>query len=96
MYADVQTESIKKALSETERRRQIQQDYNKKHGITPATIIKRIREGMGDLFDGSLGAHLSVHKKDETLEKIKKLKGQPEKIEAEIEKLRTKMRKLSQ
>ncbi|MFN8845600.1 MAG: excinuclease ABC subunit UvrB [Bdellovibrionales bacterium] len=96
LYADVQTESIKKALSETERRRQIQQDYNKKHGITPATIIKRIREGMGDLFDGSLGAHLSVHKKDETLEKIKKLKGQPEKIEAEIEKLRTKMRKLSQ
>ena len=43
LYADVVTESIKKAIQETDRRRQIQLTYNKKHGITPKTIQKNIR-----------------------------------------------------
>ena len=40
LYADVLTESMKRALNETGRRRQIQQDYNVEHGITPQSIIK--------------------------------------------------------
>ncbi|MEE9552871.1 MAG: excinuclease ABC subunit UvrB [candidate division Zixibacteria bacterium] len=40
LYADVITDSIKKAVSETERRRKIQEEYNRKHGIDPKTIIK--------------------------------------------------------
>jgi len=46
MYGDKMTESMKKAISETERRRKIQEEYNKKHGITPTTIKKSIREDM--------------------------------------------------
>ena len=42
LYADIMTDSIKKAVSETTRRRQIQMLYNEKHGITPKTIIKPI------------------------------------------------------
>lgn len=42
LYADKMTDSMKKAISETERRRQVQQDYNKAHGITPQTIKKEI------------------------------------------------------
>ena len=40
MYADVITQSMKKTIDETERRRKIQLEYNKKHGITPQTILK--------------------------------------------------------
>lgn len=44
MYADVLTDSIKKAISETDRRRKIQLDFNKKNNIIPKTIIKPIRK----------------------------------------------------
>ncbi|MGE5673718.1 MAG: excinuclease ABC subunit UvrB [Mycobacterium leprae] len=44
MYADRMTDSMTKAISETDRRRTIQQEYNRVHGITPQTIIKPIRD----------------------------------------------------
>ncbi len=43
MYADSETESMRKAISETNRRRKIQDEYNKANGITPKTIVKDIR-----------------------------------------------------
>lgn len=44
MYADKITDSMKNALSETNRRRKIQQEYNELHGITPTTIQKKVRD----------------------------------------------------
>ena len=44
MYADVISDSMREAIDETKRRRSIQEEYNKKHGIVPKTIIKDIRE----------------------------------------------------
>lgn len=44
MYADKMTDSMKRAIDETNRRRGIQVDYNKKYGITPRTIIKAVHE----------------------------------------------------
>lgn len=44
MYADMMTDSMKNAISETERRRKIQQQYNEEHGITPQTIKKGVRD----------------------------------------------------
>lgn len=46
LYADVMTKSLTAAINETNRRRKIQEDYNKKHGITPAGIRKNIAERM--------------------------------------------------
>ncbi|MBE6769882.1 MAG: excinuclease ABC subunit UvrB [Ruminococcaceae bacterium] len=44
MYADTVTDSMERAITETERRRKIQIEYNEKHGIVPKTIIKNVHE----------------------------------------------------
>ncbi len=46
MYADELTESMERAISETNRRRKIQTEYNEKHGITPKTISKSVRDSI--------------------------------------------------
>ena len=51
LYADNITDSIQKAIEETERRRNIQLEYNKKHGIIPTTIIKPIKEKLVEIKD---------------------------------------------
>ncbi|MCM2465789.1 excinuclease ABC subunit UvrB [Methanoculleus oceani] len=51
LYADTMTDSIKKAMAETGRRRTMQLDYNARHGITPQTIKKPIREREVDITD---------------------------------------------
>ena len=51
LYGDVLTESMKKAIGETDRRRSIQRDYNEEHGITPQTIIKAIDQNLIAIAD---------------------------------------------
>jgi excinuclease ABC subunit B len=50
-YADVETGSIRRAVDESLRRRQIQLDYNREHNITPASIIKNIDDIMGSVYE---------------------------------------------
>ena len=54
MYADSVTDSMERAITETERRRAIQTSYNKEHGITPKTIVKPVSEmiGLTQIIDG--------------------------------------------
>ncbi|GIL17318.1 MAG: UvrABC system protein B [Oligoflexia bacterium] len=92
LYGDTITQSMKKAMDETSRRREIQMKYNQEHGITPATIIKKIKEGLGDLFDGNPSAKVGHESKSEK-SLFEKFSDQPDKIQNEIEKLRKKMRK---
>src|SRR3989338_852910 len=49
LYADTMTGSLERAIGETNRRRAIQEQYNKKHNITPKTIEKRIHDIVGDI-----------------------------------------------
>jgi excinuclease ABC subunit B len=50
LYADQVTESMRRAMGETGRRRQVQLDYNAKNGITPQTIEKEIRRGIEEIL----------------------------------------------
>ncbi|OFZ31141.1 MAG: excinuclease ABC subunit B [Bdellovibrionales bacterium RIFCSPHIGHO2_01_FULL_40_29] len=95
LYADRITQSMKKAMDETDRRRRIQQDYNIKHHITPQTIKKKIQDGVGNMFDGSLSVYDIQGVKDKTSEQLKKFSEKPNKIQEEIAKLKIKMKKLS-
>jgi excinuclease ABC subunit B len=66
LYADVMTGSLDRAIAETNRRRTIQEEYNKKHGITPTTIIKNIQditEGMVSTHDKAVSDELDLDAK---------------------------------
>jgi excinuclease ABC subunit B len=63
LYADNMTGSMERAIGETNRRRAVQEEYNKKHGITPKTIIKKIQditEGMETDHDKAVAANLAI------------------------------------
>jgi len=53
LYADTMTESIKRAIGETDRRRAKQVTYNEQHDITPAGVIKRIKDLIDGVYDAS-------------------------------------------
>jgi excinuclease ABC subunit B len=65
LYADTMTESMKKAIGETERRRAKQVAYNEAHGITPRGIVKQIK----DLIDGVYSAAASKEMEKQELQR---------------------------
>ena len=68
MYADELTESMEKAIHETNRRRQIQEKYNEEHGIIPQTIKKEIRDSVQATFKEEEQAEDINVKKGETID----------------------------
>jgi len=60
LYADTVTESMQKAIDETNRRRTIQLEYNKKHNITPETIKKEIRNTLAELVKARQTAQKAI------------------------------------
>ncbi|AIS52951.1 UvrABC system protein B [Thermoanaerobacter kivui] len=83
MYADAITNSMKRAIDETNRRRRIQMEYNKKHGITPKTIIKGVR----DIIEAT---HVAEEKYEYKAKKAKTYN--PETIKSTIEQLEKEMK----
>ena len=85
MYADELTESMEKAISETNRRRKIQMEYNEKHGITPKTIQKSVRDSIKASIIEEAETKYNISK-DETIEDvISKLTDEMLKYAAEME-----------
>lgn len=73
MYADNMTDSMKKAIEITERRRKIQDDYNKAHNFTPKTIIKEVKNTLS-ITEKVKPDHKSLKQK-EILKEIDRIKG---------------------
>lgn len=73
MYADELTDSMDKAISETNRRRKIQEEYNRVHGITPKTINKSVRDTISITSAEDIGVEYKLEKKEDIKETIAKL-----------------------
>ena len=91
MYADSVTNSMEKAITETERRRSIQMAYNEEHGITPKTIQKAIRDVISIINEeapeksrGSLKKDTESMNRKELTEMIAKLTKKMNKAAAEL------------
>jgi excinuclease ABC subunit B len=89
MYADKMTDSMKSAIQETDRRREIQETYNKTHGITPTSVAKEIDEGLRAIIpmkeDTKKKIDLKKVPKDEYKNLIKDLTSQMELASANLE-----------
>jgi len=70
MYGDKVTKSMQKAIDETDRRRKIQLEYNKKNNITPKTIYKEIRKGLTEQIKARQTAINAVHSSESDFEKL--------------------------
>ena len=73
MYADTITDSMRRAIGETERRRKVQDEYNKAHGITPKTIIKEVKSTLSITRKKKAGEDMSVKDIPAEIEKLKAL-----------------------
>jgi excinuclease ABC subunit B len=73
MYADTMTGSMQRAIDETNRRRKIQSDYNKEHGIIPKTIIKEVKNGIGITGKKTAGDDIKLADIPNEIEKLKAL-----------------------
>jgi len=67
MYADKITDSMEEAISETARRRKIQEKYNEEHGIIPKTITKEIREIISNVDNSKQKTPKKLSKKEQDL-----------------------------
>ncbi len=99
LYADRVTESMEKAISETNRRRAVQEKYNTEHGITPATIRKNIRESIMTIYDASTPAApipgLTAEELRVVMAPQNSYLKDPKALEKEIVRVRKKMKKAS-
>lgn len=85
MYADELTDSMEKAISETNRRRKIQEQYNEVHGITPTTIQKSVRDTISIVKQEDIGVEYKMENDEDIKKVISDLTDQMLKHAAEME-----------
>ena len=101
MYGDELTQSMEKAIKETNRRRAIQEKYNKDHNIIPQTIKKDIRDSISAIKAEDIEVEFNISKEDNIKDVIAKLTDEMLKYAADMEfekaaEIRDKIKKLDQ
>lgn len=99
MYADELTDSMEKAITETNRRRKIQEQYNEEHGITPKTIQKSVRDNIAMTMVEDISVEYKLEKNENIEEVIAELTDQMLQLASDMEfekaaELRDKIREL--
>lgn len=85
MYADELTDSMEKAISETNRRRKIQEEYNKEHNIIPKTINKSVRDSIRVTNVEDIEVEYKLEKNEDIKDVIAKLTDEMLKYAADME-----------
>ncbi|HEA84250.1 MAG TPA: excinuclease ABC subunit UvrB, partial [Thermodesulfobacterium geofontis] len=86
LYAQTVTPAMKKAIEETERRRKIQEEYNKKHGITPKSVVKSLDDPLMRMVEADFVDLEKIVEVTETFESLEALRAEIEKVEKEMKK----------
>lgn len=84
LYAHTITPAIKKAVEETERRRKIQEEYNKKHGITPKSVVKSLDDPLMRMVEADFVNLEKIVETTEVFESLESLRAEIEKVEKEM------------
>jgi len=84
LYADRMTQAMEQAISETNRRRKIQQEYNKVHGITPRSIEKSVRNILASIYEADYFTVPTVSEKEEAYLSPKEIPLQVERLRREM------------
>ena len=84
LYAHTITPAIKKTVEETERRRKIQEEYNKKHGITPKSVVKSLDDPLMRMVEADFVNLEKIVETTEVFESLESLRAEIEKVEKEM------------
>ncbi|MCB0366348.1 MAG: excinuclease ABC subunit UvrB [Bdellovibrionaceae bacterium] len=94
LYGDKVTQSMQKAIDETNRRRKLQSEHNEEHGITPTSVAKTVRKGLAEIYGFDLLEDLELNKKKSKVKSpVKKYDLDAKGLGKEIDKLRKDMKK---
>lgn len=84
LYANTITRSMKRAIEETERRRRIQEEYNRAHGIVPQTVIKSLDDPLMQMISADYVDLEKLVRLEEKFSSIEELKAEIERVEKEM------------